>query len=115
MSRRSVAFTGRTKSTAQTQLNTEADITLLSVVGYTKINRPKLVTPFVKLKSADNKDIKVRGYFQCNFSIDGRKGRGNYHDADTQSQHRLHWMAQNKPLFRCVTEDTTNIPLSLRT
>ncbi|VDM41700.1 unnamed protein product [Toxocara canis] len=41
-----------------------------------KINLPKLLPPFVKVKSANNKDNQVRGYFECDFDIDRHKGRG---------------------------------------
>ncbi|VDM24789.1 unnamed protein product [Toxocara canis] len=57
------------------RLDTEADITLLSVKDWIKINRSQLLPPLVKLKSANNKDIKVCGYFECDFDIDGHKGR----------------------------------------
>ncbi|VDM26717.1 unnamed protein product [Toxocara canis] len=92
-------------ATIQMRLHTVADVTLLSVKDWIKINRPKLLPPFAKLKSADNKDIKVHGYFECDFDIDGHKGRGNCHDADTQSLLGLDWITQNKPSFRHVTED----------
>ncbi|VDM40590.1 unnamed protein product [Toxocara canis] len=71
--------------TIQVRLDTEADVTPQSVKDWIKINRPKLLPPLLKLKSANNKDIKVRGYFKCDFDIDGHKGRGNCHVADTQS------------------------------
>ncbi|VDM46500.1 unnamed protein product [Toxocara canis] len=91
-------------ATIQMRLDTGADVTLLSVKDWIKINRPKLLPPLVKLKSANNKDIKIRGYFECNFDIDGHKGRGNCHVADTQSLLGLDWIIQNKPSFRHVAE-----------
>ncbi|VDM44297.1 unnamed protein product, partial [Toxocara canis] len=93
-------------ATIQMRLDTGADVTLLSIKDWIKINRPKLLPPLVKLKSADNKDIKVRGYFKCDFDINGHKGRGNCYVADTQSLLGLDWIAQNKPLLRRLTEDT---------
>ncbi|KHN80056.1 Uncharacterized protein K02A2.6 [Toxocara canis] len=93
-------------ATIQMRLDTGADVTLLSIKDWIKINRPKLPSPLVKLKSADKKDIKVRGYFECDFDINGHKGRGNCYVADTQSLLGLDWIAQNKPLLRRLTEDT---------
>ncbi|VDM37857.1 unnamed protein product [Toxocara canis] len=46
-------------ATIQMRLDTGADVTLLSIKDWIKINRPKLLPPLVKLKSADNKDIKI--------------------------------------------------------
>uniref|UniRef100_A0A183UTP6 Peptidase A2 domain-containing protein n=1 Tax=Toxocara canis TaxID=6265 RepID=A0A183UTP6_TOXCA len=45
-------------ATLQMRLDTGADVTLLSVIRWIKISRPKLLPPPVKLKSANNKDIK---------------------------------------------------------
>ncbi|VDM43190.1 unnamed protein product [Toxocara canis] len=92
-------------ATLQMRLDTGADVTLLSVIRWIKISRPKLLPPPVKLKSANNKDIKVRGYFECNFDIDGHRRKGNCHVADTQSL-LVDWIIQNKPSFRHVTEGT---------
>ncbi|VDM39121.1 unnamed protein product [Toxocara canis] len=57
-------------ATIQMRLDTGADVTLLGVKDWIKINRTKLLPPPVKLKSANNKDIKVRGYFEYDFDID---------------------------------------------
>uniref|UniRef100_F1KU04 Peptidase A2 domain-containing protein n=1 Tax=Ascaris suum TaxID=6253 RepID=F1KU04_ASCSU len=90
--------------TVQMRLDTGADVTLLSVRDWIAINRPKLLPPLVKLKSANNKNIKVRGYFECDFDINGHKGRGYCHVADTQSLLGIDWISQNEPLFRSLTE-----------
>ncbi|VDM42747.1 unnamed protein product [Toxocara canis] len=52
-----------------------------------------------QLKSADNKEIRVTGYFEYNFDTGGHKGRRNCHVADTQSLLGLDWIAENQPLF----------------
>ncbi|VDM37331.1 unnamed protein product [Toxocara canis] len=62
-------------TTIQMRFDTAVDVTLLSVKDWAKINRPKLLPPLVELKSAHNKDIRFRGYFGCDFDIDGHKGR----------------------------------------
>ncbi|EYC16485.1 hypothetical protein Y032_0033g2683 [Ancylostoma ceylanicum] len=85
------------------RLDTGADITLLSHKDWIAIGRPKLLPPLVSLKSANNKDINVRGHFKCNFNIDGHEGRGNCHVADTTSLLGLDWIAQDEPLFRRLT------------
>ncbi|VDM31412.1 unnamed protein product, partial [Toxocara canis] len=45
-------------ATIRMRLNTGVDVTLLSVKDWIKINHPKLLPSLVKLKSANNKDIK---------------------------------------------------------
>ncbi|VDM46136.1 unnamed protein product [Toxocara canis] len=71
--------------TVQMRLDTGADVTLLSIKESIKVSRPKLLPRLAKLKSANNRDIRVRGYFDCDFDIDGHKGKGNCYVADTQS------------------------------
>ncbi|VDM48554.1 unnamed protein product [Toxocara canis] len=82
------------------------DFTVLSVKDCIKVSRSKLLSLLIKLKSANNKDIKVRGYLEYDSEIDGHKGIGKCHDADTQSLLGLDWIAQNEPLFRRLKEGT---------
>nr|CDJ86255.1 RNA-directed DNA polymerase (reverse transcriptase) and Integrase domain containing protein [Haemonchus contortus] len=81
------------------RLDTGADVTLLSHKDWIAVGRPKLLPPLFKLKSANNKEINVRGYFKCKFAIDGRQGSGTCHVADTTSLLGLDWIAQVEPLF----------------
>ncbi|VDM48708.1 unnamed protein product [Toxocara canis] len=93
-------------ATVQMCLDTGADVILLSVKDWIKINRPKLLAPLVKLKSANNKDIKVRGYFECNFDTDGHKERGNCYVADTQSLLGIDWIVQKTSLYSEASQKT---------
>ncbi|EYC26343.1 hypothetical protein Y032_0010g1102 [Ancylostoma ceylanicum] len=86
------------------RLDTGADVTLLSQKEWIAIGRPKLLQPLVFLKPANNKDINVRGHFNCNFNIDGHEGKRNCHVADTTSLLGFDWIAQYEPLFRRLTE-----------
>ncbi|VDM51315.1 unnamed protein product [Toxocara canis] len=70
-------------ATLQLRLDIGAEVTLLSVKDWTKINPPKLLSLLVKLKSANNEDSKV--HFECDFDIDVHQGRGNCRVADTHS------------------------------
>uniref|UniRef100_A0A7I4YMP9 Peptidase A2 domain-containing protein n=1 Tax=Haemonchus contortus TaxID=6289 RepID=A0A7I4YMP9_HAECO len=81
------------------RLDTGADVTLLSHKDWIAVGRPKLLPPLFKLKSANNKEINVRGYFKCTFAIDGCQGSGTCHVADTTSLLGLDWIAQVEPLF----------------
>ncbi|PIO68571.1 hypothetical protein TELCIR_09635 [Teladorsagia circumcincta] len=89
----------------RTRLDTGADVTLLSLKDWITFGRPKLLPPLFALRSADNKEIKVRGHFQCNFSIEGNEGRDTCHVTDTTSL--LDWMTQFEPLFHHLTGNTT--------
>ncbi|VDM33882.1 unnamed protein product [Toxocara canis] len=80
-------------ATIQMSLDTGADVTLLSVSDWIKSSRPELLSQLLKLKSANKKDVRVRGYFQRYFDIEGHKGRGNCHVADAQSLFGLDWIA----------------------
>ncbi|PIO74481.1 hypothetical protein TELCIR_03500 [Teladorsagia circumcincta] len=91
------------------RLDTGADVTLLSHKDWIAMGRPKLLPPLFKLKSANNKEINVRGRFKCVFTIDGRQGRGTSHVADTSSLLGLDWIAQVEPLFhRLIGSITCN-------
>ncbi|EYB88491.1 hypothetical protein Y032_0246g40 [Ancylostoma ceylanicum] len=95
------------------RLDTGADVTLLSHKEWIAIGRPKLLPPLLSLKSANSKDINVRGHFKCNFNIDGHDGRGNCHVANTTSLLGLYWIAKNGPLFQRLTEGATcNVSVS---
>ncbi|PIO75421.1 hypothetical protein TELCIR_02545 [Teladorsagia circumcincta] len=100
---RTVTITG---TPTRMRLDTGADVTLLSLTEWITIGRLKLLPPLFALRSADNKEIKVRGHFQCNFSIEGHKGRGNCHVADTTSLLGLDWITQVEPLFHNLTGNT---------
>ncbi|VDO46812.1 unnamed protein product [Haemonchus placei] len=89
------------------RLDTGADVTLLSQRDWIAIGRPKLLPLLFKLKSANNKEINVRGYFKCKFAIDERQGSGTCHVADTTSLLGFDWIAQ--PLWHCTL--TSNEPL----
>ncbi|KIH42778.1 hypothetical protein ANCDUO_27233, partial [Ancylostoma duodenale] len=56
------------------------------------------------LKSANNKDINVRGHFNCNYNIEGHEGKGTFHVANTMSL--LGLIAQNGLLFRRLRDGT---------
>ncbi|EYC40917.1 hypothetical protein Y032_0589g363 [Ancylostoma ceylanicum] len=99
--------------TVRLRLDTGAGGTLLSHKDWIAIGRQKLLPPLFLLKSVNNKDINVRGHFNCNFNIDGHEGRGNCHVADTTPLLGLDWIAQVKPLFRRPTEGAINVFASL--
>ncbi|PIO64870.1 hypothetical protein TELCIR_13484 [Teladorsagia circumcincta] len=86
------------------RLDTGADVTLLSLKDWITIGRPKLLPPLFALRSADNKEIKVFGHFQCNFAIEGHEGGGNCHVADTTSLLELDWITQVEPFFIILLE-----------
>ncbi|PIO56766.1 hypothetical protein TELCIR_21833, partial [Teladorsagia circumcincta] len=89
------------------RLDTGADVTLLSYKDWISIGRPKLQPALFKLKSANNKEINVRGHFKCTFVIEGHRGEGNCHVANTTSLLGLDWIMQVKPLFRRLTGNVT--------
>ncbi|VDM48469.1 unnamed protein product [Toxocara canis] len=60
-------------ATIQMRLDTGADITLLSVKDWIEINRPKLLPSLVKLKSANNKDIKFVDISSATSTLMGTK------------------------------------------
>ncbi|PIO74466.1 hypothetical protein TELCIR_03527 [Teladorsagia circumcincta] len=90
--------------TIRMRLDTSADVTLLSHADWIAIGRPTLQSPQITLRSANNKPIKVRGRYECNFVIDGQHGRGTCYVADTPSLLGLDWITQHEPLFRRLTE-----------
>ncbi|KAK6762720.1 hypothetical protein RB195_023435 [Necator americanus] len=90
--------------TVRMRLDTGTDVTLLSTADWTAMGRPKLQSPRLTLKSANNEPIKVRGCYECNFIIDDHRGYGTCHVADTPSLLGLDWIAQHEPLFRHLTE-----------
>ncbi|KAK6735857.1 hypothetical protein RB195_018859 [Necator americanus] len=55
-------------------LDTGADVTFLSTADWTAMGRPKLQSPRLTRKSANNEPINVRGCYECNFIIDGHRG-----------------------------------------
>ncbi|KAK6761652.1 hypothetical protein RB195_022657 [Necator americanus] len=78
------------------------------------MGRPKLQLPRLTLKSANKEPINVRECYGYNFVIDGHRGYGIGHLADTPSLLGLDWIAQYEPLFRPLTEDSIcNISSSL--
>lgn len=91
-------------SIVRTRLDTGADVTLPSLRDCSNIGRPHLSPSSVKLKTANNKDIKIFGQFKCDFDVDGRQGNGIRYAADTTSLLGLNWISQDEQLFQRLSK-----------
>ncbi|VDM48638.1 unnamed protein product [Toxocara canis] len=86
-SRRSIAFIGKSKSMVP-QSRCTSTLGPTSPCESSKTESKSITRScfhhFIKIKSANNKDIKLGGYLECDFHIDGHKGIEDCYVADTQ-------------------------------
>ncbi|KAK6739479.1 hypothetical protein RB195_008142 [Necator americanus] len=103
----------RKSANTVTIASTRADVAVNRIYRRVQINgkktgpamgRPKLQSPRLTLKSANNEVINVRGCYECNFTTDGHGGYGTCHVADTSPLLGLDWIARHERLFRNLTE-----------
>lgn len=63
------------------QLDTGADVTLMSVHDWVTLGKPELRESDTQVRSASGNDIKIKGILQCNFILKGKSGSGTAHSS----------------------------------
>ncbi|EFO85571.1 hypothetical protein CRE_29108 [Caenorhabditis remanei] len=92
----------------QMQLDTGADVTLLSTKDWNRLGRPQLQAPSIKVKSANHQPIAVKGSFQCNFIINGNSATGQAHVAETGTLLGTDWIAKDTKLWQLLNNNQVN-------
>uniref|UniRef100_A0A8R1EXX7 Peptidase A2 domain-containing protein n=1 Tax=Caenorhabditis japonica TaxID=281687 RepID=A0A8R1EXX7_CAEJA len=85
------------------QLDTGADVTLISQQDWIKLQKPSLHTTNGTLRSVNNKQIKEYGAFNCKFEIDGQAATGTCRVADTATLLGMDWISKSKKLYGRLT------------
>ncbi|CAS00122.1 Protein CBG27950 [Caenorhabditis briggsae] len=88
----------------QMQMDTGADVTLISTKDWNRLGRPQLQAPTIQVKSANHQPIKVRGSFQCNFVINGNVASGQAHVAETGTLLGTDWISKDPTLWKTLNQ-----------
>uniref|UniRef100_A0A8R1IMM4 CCHC-type domain-containing protein n=4 Tax=Caenorhabditis japonica TaxID=281687 RepID=A0A8R1IMM4_CAEJA len=90
------------------QLDTGAEVTLMNLKDWMRLNKPKLSQSKINLHSANNELINVKGQFKCNFTLNGHHGSGLCHVTETESLLGLDWIAQDTTLYQHLIKASVN-------
>ncbi|CAO4386706.1 unnamed protein product [Caenorhabditis nigoni] len=86
----------------QMQLDTGADVTLMSTKDWNRLGRPSLQAPTIQVKSANHQPIAVKGSFQCQFNLNGTSATGIAHVAETGTLLGTDWISKDQKLWNIL-------------
>ncbi|EFP09026.1 hypothetical protein CRE_22508 [Caenorhabditis remanei] len=84
------------------QLDTGADVTLISIEDWKKLGKPALDKPSITIKSANHQPITVKGSFTCDFIINGNSASGSAHVAETGTLLGIDWISKDPELWKLL-------------
>ncbi|CAO4375417.1 unnamed protein product [Caenorhabditis nigoni] len=84
------------------QLDTGADVTLISTKDWIRLGRPSLQTPTIQVKSANHQPIVVKGTFQCQFELNGTSASGMAHVTGTRTLLGTDWLSKDSNLWQIL-------------
>ncbi|PIC43510.1 hypothetical protein B9Z55_004221 [Caenorhabditis nigoni] len=84
------------------QLDTGADVTLISTKDWIRLGRPSLQTPTIQVKSANHQPIAVKGTFTCQFNLNGTFTSGMAHVAETGTLLGTDWISKDPHLWQIL-------------
>ncbi|EGT45549.1 hypothetical protein CAEBREN_25839 [Caenorhabditis brenneri] len=84
------------------QLDTGADLTLISEADWKKLGQPTLNKPTISIRSANHQPIEVKGWFSCTVTIGNDEKPLKAHVADTETLLGTDWMAQDHQLWNLL-------------
>ncbi|CAR98767.1 Protein CBG27228 [Caenorhabditis briggsae] len=84
------------------QMDTGADITMISIKDWKLLGRPELQSPTIQVKSANHQPIAVKGFFKCHFKLNGTSASGMAHVAETGTLLGTDWISKDPHFWRML-------------
>ncbi|CAS00993.1 Protein CBG28002 [Caenorhabditis briggsae] len=84
------------------QMDTGADITMISIIDWKLLGSPELQAPTIQVKSANHQPIAVKGFFKCHFKLNGTSASGMAHVAETGTLLGTDWISKDPHFWRML-------------